>query len=250
MQKILIVDDNPAELHTLHYALEMAGYRVFSSRSGEKALDLARAYEPALMLCDITMPNMTGFDVVRILKLDPRTKDIPVIFLTAREGGEDVARGFDVGADDYIKKPYNLIELLARIKRLIHKNKRDEPNLKHFGQIWLSPASQTAFIEGRKVQLSFKETLILNELMRHPGKTVTIEQLAAIALGVTDTTRADRHTIAVHVYNLRHKKLKLESTRTTHIHADGHRGYRLVSQETGLELTPADAIYIQKSTDN
>ncbi len=248
MHKILVIDDNFAEVQSLNYALEMAGYRVFFSRRGEDGLDLARTHEPALILCDITMPGMSGFDVSTILKLDPRTKNIPVIFLTARENDEDIVHAFDTGVDDYIKKPYSITEVLARVKRLMQKSNRGEANLKQYGQLWLSPGSQMAFIEGRKVQLSLKETLILNELISRSGKIVTIEQLAAIALGVTEPTRADRHTIATHIYNLRHRKLKLESTRATYIHTDGHRGYRLVSEETGLELTPADATYIQKTT--
>ena len=100
------------------------------------------------------------------------------------------------------------------------------------------------------MQLSLKEALILNELIDRPDETVSVQQLAAIALGVPNPTPADRHTVAVHVYNLRHKKLKLESTRATHIHTEGHRGYRLTSRETGLELTPADAMYIRQSDDN
>ncbi len=250
MHKTLIIDDNYSEVQSLIYALDIAGHRVFHSLRGEDGIDIARKHNPDIIICDITMPGISGFDVVRVLKLDPRTKNIPVIMLTAHEEENTVVQSFDLDADDYVKKPYSIKEMLARIDRLINRHKKNEAVLIQYGQLWLSPRSKMAFIEGRKVELSFKETLILNKLINHPGQTVTTEQLSAVALGVTNPTRADKHTIATHIYNLRHRKLKLESTRATHIYTDGHRGYRLVSQETGLELTPVDATYIQKITNN
>lgn len=121
--KIMIVDDNPQNLHVLCSTLDAIGYSLIATRDGSKALDALKTEKPDLILLDVLMPDMNGYEVCRILKQQPDTKDIPVIFLTVKNDEEDIIAGFEAGAVDYVKKPFNKAELLARIKTHIDLKK-------------------------------------------------------------------------------------------------------------------------------
>ena len=116
---ILAADDDPDILALVAFRLERAGYRVTTAADGEQALALARSERPDLCILDVMMPGLTGYDVTRALREDEATKAIPVILLTARVQEQDVARGFEVGADDYIKKPFSPQELRARVQAIL-----------------------------------------------------------------------------------------------------------------------------------
>ncbi len=114
--QILIVDDNPQNLHVLCNTLAMKGYSLIAVKDGNKALEALKTEKPDLILLDVMMPDMNGYEVCRNLKQRTDTKDIPVIFLTVKNDEEDIIEGFEAGAVDYVKKPFNKAELLARIK--------------------------------------------------------------------------------------------------------------------------------------
>jgi len=114
--KILIVDDNPLNLKMLNLILENEGYAVIQANNGPSGLREAQQEKPALIFLDIMMPEMDGFEVCKKLKANPITKEIPVIFLTAKTDTEGVVQGFEVGAADYVTRPFNRVELLARLK--------------------------------------------------------------------------------------------------------------------------------------
>lgn len=116
---ILAADDDPDILALVAFRLERAGYRVATAGDGEEALALARRERPDLCILDVMMPGLTGYEVTRALREDEATKAIPVILLTARVQEQDVARGFEAGADDYIKKPFSPQELRARVQAIL-----------------------------------------------------------------------------------------------------------------------------------
>lgn len=116
---VLVADDDPDILALVAFRLERAGYAVVTADNGEEALALARERLPALAVLDVMMPRLTGYEVTKQLREDDATKDIPVILLTARVQEADVARGFEVGADDYIKKPFSPQELRARVQAIL-----------------------------------------------------------------------------------------------------------------------------------
>jgi DNA-binding response OmpR family regulator len=116
---VLVADDDDDVLELVAFRLERAGYEVITARDGEEALRAARENTPALAVLDVMMPKMTGYDVTRALRKDEQTRQMPVILLTARVQEADVNRGFDAGADDYIRKPFSPQELRARIEAVL-----------------------------------------------------------------------------------------------------------------------------------
>lgn len=119
---ILVADDDPDIRDIVSFRLERAGYETVQASNGDDALRLARERPPALCILDVMMPRVNGFEVVRELRGDPSTANIPVLMLTASVQDRDVARGFETGADDYLKKPFNASELLARVAALLRRS--------------------------------------------------------------------------------------------------------------------------------
>ncbi len=119
---ILVADDDPDIRDIVSFRLERAGYRTVQASDGDEALRLARESLPALCVLDVMMPKVSGFEVLRELREDPRTSSVPVLILTASVQDRDVARGFEHGADDYLKKPFNSAELLARVAALLRRS--------------------------------------------------------------------------------------------------------------------------------
>jgi len=126
-EKILVVDDNKPNVELLQAHLESAGYNVVTAYGGEEALEKAESEEPDMILLDIMMPRISGYEVCRRLKADPKSRVIPIVMVTALNELEDVEKGVDVGADDFLMKPINKLELIARVKSMLRvKNLEDE----------------------------------------------------------------------------------------------------------------------------
>jgi DNA-binding response OmpR family regulator len=126
-EKVLVVDDEPESLKLFGYALHRQGYEVFVAQSGEEALESIRKYRPDLVILDIMMPGMDGFEVCRQIRADPEVQHVPVMMLTAKSGTEDKVAGFESGADDYLSKPVALAELFARVKVLLARSRAAAP---------------------------------------------------------------------------------------------------------------------------
>ena len=120
-ERILVVDDEPEIVALVTYHLAKVGYRVATAATGQEALDLARRERPSLIVLDLMLPGISGFDVLEQLRSDESTRDIAVLMLTARDGVQDRVRGLDMGADDYLVKPFHVEELLARINALLRR---------------------------------------------------------------------------------------------------------------------------------
>jgi phosphate regulon transcriptional regulator PhoB len=174
---ILVVDDEPTIRDVLAYNLERAHYRVLQAEDGEGALQLARERCPDLIILDLMLPGMDGFDVCRALRQEGR---IPIIMLTALDEEIDRVLGLELGADDYVVKPFSIRELMARVKSVLRRSRPSpsppETNLGVAGLIQDADRHLVAY-QGQEIQLSPLEFALLETLMRHPGIVLTRHQL-------------------------------------------------------------------------
>ncbi|MFA6540789.1 MAG: response regulator transcription factor [Bacteroidota bacterium] len=207
-QKILIADDERDIIDFLKYNLDKEGFDVLTARNGTEALTLAKK-KPDLILLDIMMPEMDGLEVVRSLKKNSATANIPVIFLTAKSAEIDEVVGLELGADDYITKPVSIPKLIARIKLTLRKRsssrKEDaEPSdiMKH-GILEINRSHYKVFVNKKEVFFPKKEFEVLSFLVKNSGKVVTRETLLSQIWG-SDVYVIDR-TVDVHIRKIREK---------------------------------------------
>jgi len=205
-KRILIVEDDPEIRQLLRYNLEREGYGVVTASDGEAGIDTARQEQPSLIVLDVMLPNRDGFDVCRVLKADSKTAGIPILMLTARSEDADIVSGLELGADDYVTKPFSPRVLVARIRTLLRRGKKvnegtDESISVH--GIEIQPHSHQVTVAGKPVQLSLTEFRILLALANKPGWVLSRSQLIDDARG-EDCVVTDR-TVDVHIVSLRKK---------------------------------------------
>ena len=123
-EKILVADDDPIILNFLHSLLKDKGYEVITAEDGERALEMALIYHPDIIVTDIVMPYRDGFDLIKVLRKESKLKNTPIVILSMKDKEDDIVKGLEEGADDYVIKPFNALELIARIKKLLEKIKR------------------------------------------------------------------------------------------------------------------------------
>ena len=206
-KKILVVDDEKDIVDLLKYNLEKEGYKVETASNGEKALLLAQQ-EPNLILLDIMLPEYSGLDVVKELKKNEETANIPVIFLTAKGSETDEVVGLELGADDYIVKPVSIPKLLARIKLILRRNeekqtKTPKVSMIKTGAVEIFPSEYRVIINKREVFFPKKEFEVLLYLIQQKGKVVNREALLNTIWG-SNVYVGDR-TIDVHIRKIREK---------------------------------------------
>ena len=218
-QSILLVEDNEAIIMGLEYLLEQEGYRVLTARTVSQAEKLLAGEEVNLVLLDISLPDGDGFGFCRKIK---RERQTPVIFLTAREEETDVVRGFDLGADDYIIKPFRNRELVSRIRNVLRRTGKDNALLV-CGGVQLNPETGRAFKEGQEIPLTKLEYKILASLMSRPGKLFTREELLAEVWDVSGNFVND-NTLSVTMKRIREK---LDDPEGRFIRTVRGMGYRL-----------------------
>ena len=173
-EKILLVDDEEDILELLRFNLSKDGYRVVCASSGEQGLKLARSEMPDLIVLDLMLPGMDGLEVTRHLKNDPKTRAIPVTMLTAKGEESDIVTGLELGAHDYITKPFAFSELLARIQALIRRaSGLAEPTRLTVGDLSMNLLSREVTRGGRKIELQPIEFSLLEYLMRSAGRVVS-----------------------------------------------------------------------------
>jgi two-component system, OmpR family, alkaline phosphatase synthesis response regulator PhoP len=176
---ILVVDDEEdiQELLTLNLVRE--GYDVVTAGTGEQALELAQAQQPALTVLDLMLPGIGGLDVCKILKNNNKTSHIPVIMLTAKSEESDIVAGLELGADDYITKPFSSKVLVARVRRLLRENDSRSPNgdIIKIHDLVLDPARRECLLRDQLLSLTFSEFNILTTLARRPGLVFTRYQI-------------------------------------------------------------------------
>jgi DNA-binding response OmpR family regulator len=225
MTRILIVDDEPEIVRGLADNLRFEGYDALAASDGAEALAIAAREAPDLVLLDIMMPRLSGWDVCRELRR--RGIEVPVIMLTAR--GEEVDRvlGLELGADDYVTKPFSLRELLARVRAVLRRpGPRPKGHELAFGDVRIQTRGRRVFRAGREVRLTRKEFDLLVYLAEHRDEVVTRDRLLDEVWGYErfPTTR----TVDTHVLRLR-RKLEADPDRPTHILTVHAQGYRLTS---------------------
>jgi len=224
MPRILIVDDEPEMVRGLEDNLRFEGYQTIAAGDGRRGLALALSEAPDLILLDVMMPGMSGWDLCRELRR--RGLDTPVIMLTAR--GEEVDRvlGLELGADDYVTKPFSLRELMARIRAVLRRpGPRQKFEAFAFGDVRVHLRARQAFKGGREVRLTRKEFDLLRYLVEHPGEVVTRDRLLDEVWGYEQypTTR----TVDTHIPRLR-QKFEDDPERPSHILTAHGQGYRFV----------------------
>ncbi|MHB1415408.1 MAG: response regulator transcription factor [Chloroflexota bacterium] len=202
-RQILIVEDDRRMARLIELYLREDGYRVTKAYDGEAGLAQALSTHPGLVILDLMLPKTDGFEVCRSLRAESR---VPVIMLTARDAEDDKLRGFDLGADDYVTKPFSPPELLARVRAVLRRSAESEdsgPRVTTAGDIAIDFARHMVTLAGRVVSLRPTEFDLLAVLARNPGRVFTRSQLVERVLG-PDFAGLER-TIDVHVMNLRRK---------------------------------------------
>jgi two-component system phosphate regulon response regulator PhoB len=199
---ILIVDDEPAQLELLRYNLEKAGFETVQADNGLRAIDLVEDTDPDLVVLDWMMPEASGVDVCRELRARASTRLLPIIMLSARGEEGDRALGLDVGADDYITKPFSPRELVARVKALL---RRARPSLlqdvMQFEDLTLNPDTMRVERDGDRIELGPKEFRLLSVLMERPERVFSREQLLDKVWG--HGIYVEDRTVDVHMSRLR-----------------------------------------------
>lgn len=198
---VLVVDDEATLVATLKYNLEREGYRVVAAGDGEKAIELARAEHPDLLILDLMLPHVDGLEVCRILR---REMTLPILMLTARAGEVDKVVGLEIGADDYVTKPFSTRELLARVRALLRRTATpaDEEVLVS-GDLRVDLKRREVTRGGRPVELKPKEMELLIYFMQNKGRAFTREQLLREVWGYD--FYGDSRTVDVHISWLRQK---------------------------------------------
>lgn len=204
-EKILIVDDEEDVVELVRYNLEKEGYKIESANSGEDALKSAKSKSPDLIILDLMLPGIDGLEVCRRLKADSKTENIPVIMLTAKIEESDIVTGLELGAQDYVTKPFSPKVLIARVRRILQKNVvRDlEKSAVKIHDLSIDPARHEVTVKNKLVELTFTEFSILYTLAKRPGLVFTRYQIVDAIRG-EDYLVTDR-AIDVQIVSLRKK---------------------------------------------
>jgi two-component system response regulator RegX3 len=227
MTRILVVEDEPAISDAVAYALREAGYEVDAVGDGVDALDRARARPYDLMVLDLLLPGMPGVDVCTELRAEQ--SDLPIVMLTARDAEADRVKGLDLGADDYVTKPFSMVELVSRIRSLLRRRELDRVGIgavRSVGGLRLDVGRHTATVDGTPILLTRSEFRLVALLASEPGRAFTREELIR-HLWESDFV-GDQRAIDVHVSNLR-RKLEQDPRRPRRLLTVRGVGYKLVA---------------------
>jgi len=222
-KRILVVDDESAILQTLRFNLARSGYLVSTAGDGRTALALVASEEPNLVILDIMLPVLDGIETCKEIR---RHSNVPIIMLTAKDQEIDKVVALEIGADDYVTKPFSLAEFMARVKACLRRaekpqlSERDEPIVA--GDITLDPSRHLLLVRGRDVQLAPKEFSLLHVLMENKGRIVTRQMLLEKVWGYD--FEGEHQTISVHVRWLR-EKVEVDPNNPRHIITVRSRGY-------------------------
>ncbi|PIW20606.1 MAG: DNA-binding response regulator [Armatimonadetes bacterium CG_4_10_14_3_um_filter_66_18] len=223
--KVLVVEDEPPMLDSLSFNLEKEGYQVFQARDGEEALSLFRKQKPDLVLLDLMLPKLSGLEVCRIARAE---SSIPILMLTARGDEMDRVAGLDLGADDYVVKPFGMRELLARVRALLRRTGQDlrpEERLLEVGDVLVDVDRHEVQVAGREVELSPKEFDLLYALASRAGRVLNREALLSAVW--EENFYGDPRTVDVHIRWLR-GKIERDASNPKYIQTVRGVGYKFV----------------------
>ena len=205
VRSIIIVEDDEDIADSIRYNLEREGFRTRVAVTGEDALKLILNGPPDLVLLDLNLPGMNGFEICRRLRAESTTAKVPILMLTARADETDKVLGLNMGADDYITKPFGMRELVARVNAALRRSGELEVERPAFdnGSLRIDPSSFRVTFRGRDVRMTRKEFALLSELARNQGRVLTREALLDRVWGVL--YHGDSRTLDVHIRRLRQK---------------------------------------------
>ncbi|MBY8882449.1 response regulator transcription factor [Actinacidiphila acidipaludis] len=247
---VVVAEDDPKQAELIRRYLENEGHRVTVVHDGRAALDEARAGRPELMLLDVMMPRVDGLDVCRVLRADPALAGLPVLMLTARSTEDDLLLGLDLGADDYMTKPYSPRELMARVRTLLRRAAATVPAaaavdpVLRVGAVTVDPARHEVTCDGRPVACTPGEFALLALLAAEPGRVFSRAQIIQHQHGF-DRWFTSR-TVDVHVMNLR-RKIEPAPDRPSRLLTVYGVGYKLVADagrtpDAGTSATPGQDV--------
>jgi two-component system alkaline phosphatase synthesis response regulator PhoP len=223
---IAIIEDESNIVELVKYNLDRDGYHTISANNGKKGLDLVRQELPDLVILDLMMPELDGISVCKQLRADPQTKNIPVIILTAKSEEADRVLGLEIGADDYVTKPFSPRELVARVRAVLRRSgsvDEDEVEIIEIGDIKMDLRQHLARVRNEEVELTPKEFDFLKLLLLNPGRAFTREFLLEHLWGYVYF--GDTRTVDVHVRRLR-QKIEIDPADPVYLETVRGVGYR------------------------
>jgi two-component system phosphate regulon response regulator PhoB len=225
--KILIVDDEPDALEILGFKLREAGFTPLLARDGARALVAARDERPDLIVLDLMLPEVDGLEICKILRRDPMTATVPIIMLTARAAEMDRVLGLELGADDYVTKPFSPRELVLRVRKLLARARSAEDAAAHLraGEIDIDGPRHVVQVSGRPVSLTATEFKLLELLARRRGRVQTRDRLLQDVWGYENPI--DSRTVDTHMRRLREKL----GSAARHLETVRGVGYRFLTEE-------------------
>jgi phosphate regulon transcriptional regulator PhoB len=204
-KKILVVDDEKDIVELIAYNLEKEGFAVIKAYDGNEALEIVRTKKPDLIILDLMLPGIQGLDVCRMVRIQSGREVIPIIMLTAKNDDLDKILGLEMGADDYITKPFNIRELIARVRAVMRRSNivldRDEPEIFAYKGLCINYHSYEVFVNNMPVKLGPTEVKLLWFFSRHPGRVYSRDQLLDYVWG--DEAFVEPRTVDAHISRLR-----------------------------------------------
>jgi phosphate regulon transcriptional regulator PhoB len=223
LAKVLVIDDEKDIVSLLRYHLEKSGFHCLEGMDGTTALRLVREHHPDLLILDLMLPGMDGLEICRQLRQDAATARLPILMLTAKAEEVDRVVGLEVGADDYVVKPFSPRELVARVRAILRRSQ--EPaglSVRRLGELEVDESRHLVTVQGSAVELTAKEFGLLCALMRANGRVLNREQLLEGVWGYADAAEIESRTVDVHIRRLR-EKLGSEAKRIVTVKGVGYR---------------------------
>jgi len=223
-ETILIVEDEKDIVKMLDYNLKKEGYKTLVAHDGEDAIDAANIKLPDLILLDLMLPGLDGLEVCKTLKAERKTASIPIIMLTAKSQESDKVIGLELGADDYVTKPFSPRELIARIKAVLRRMKEKDklPEVMKIGELRIDFSKIAVTVKDKSVELTAKEFELLKTLIKAKGRVLSRDYLLDNIWGFEHAIEIQTRTVDVHIRTLR-KKLKSEARRILTVKNYGYR---------------------------
>ena len=220
-KKVLIVDDEKLIVKGIRFSLEQEGMQVECAYDGEEALAMIQKNTYDVILLDVMLPKLTGYEVCQQVR---EFSDVPIIMVTAKDDDMDKILGLEYGADDYITKPFNILEVKARMKAIMRRSKKKEDDVKEavYGDLQLDCNSRRVYIAGKEVNLTAKEFDVLELLVFHPNKVYDREALLDLVWG--KDYPGDARTVDVHIRRLR-EKIEQNPSEPKYVHTKWGVGY-------------------------
>lgn len=222
-ETVLLIEDEKNIVELVRYNLEKEGFRVLAALKGNAGLDLAVKQKPDLIILDLMLPELGGLDICKILKQNDKTRGIPIIMLTAKGTEADKVVGLELGADDYMTKPFSPRELVARIKAVLRRvHEKPKIQLLKTGALELDITKHELRINGKAVEITAKEFALLQTLMGSKGRVLTREILLEKVWGYENSVNLETRTVDMHITQLR-KKLGKAADGITTVKGIGYR---------------------------